>query len=74
MAYPAIGKKAVLQALVDSMLADYRNPLELIGENAVIKQLSKLLVPRFDFTEKTPLVFQIARRIHSDGPVPARSL
>jgi putative transposase len=40
------GKKAVPKELLDSLLADYRKPEDLIGENGLLKQLTKLLVEK----------------------------
>jgi len=39
-------KKAVPKDLIDSLLADYKKPEDLIGENGLLKQLTKLLVKR----------------------------
>ena len=39
-------KKAVPKVLIDSLLADYKKPEDLIGENGLLKQLTKLLVER----------------------------
>ena len=39
-----VAKKAVPKELLDSLLADYRKPEDLIGENGLLKQLTKLLV------------------------------
>lgn len=39
-------KKAVPKDLIDSLLADYKNPEDLIGENRFLKHLTKLLVER----------------------------
>ena len=39
-------KKAVPKDLIDSLLADYKKPDDLIGENGLLKQLTKLLVER----------------------------
>ena len=39
-------KKAVPKDLIDSLLADYKKPEDLIGENGLFKQLTKLLVER----------------------------
>ena len=41
-----VGKKAVPKELLDSLLADYQKPEDLIGENGLLKQLTKLLVER----------------------------
>ncbi len=41
-----VGKKAVPKELLDSLLADYRKPEDLIGENGLLKQLTKLLVEK----------------------------
>ena len=41
-----VGKKAVPRELLDSLLADYRKPEDLIGENGLLKQLTKLLVEK----------------------------
>ncbi len=37
-------KNAVPKNLIDSLLADYKKPEDLIGENRLLKQLTKLLV------------------------------
>jgi len=37
-----VAKKAVPKELLDSLLADYRKPEDLIGENGLLKQLTKL--------------------------------
>jgi len=42
----AVAKKAVPKELLDSLLADYRKPEDLIGENGLLKQLTKLLVEK----------------------------
>jgi putative transposase len=34
-------KKAVPKDLIDSLLADYKKPEDLIGENGLLKQLTK---------------------------------
>ena len=39
-------KKAVPKELIESLLADYKKPEDLIGENGLLKQLTKLLVER----------------------------
>ncbi|MCE7528275.1 IS256 family transposase [Polynucleobacter sp. IMCC 30228] len=39
-------KRAVPQELIDSLLADYQKPEDLIGENGLLKQLTKLLVEK----------------------------
>ena len=41
-----VAKKAVPQDLLDRLLADYKKPEDLIGENGLLKQLTKLLVER----------------------------
>ena len=41
-----VGKKAVPKELLDCLLADYRKPEDLIGENGLLKQLTKLLVEK----------------------------
>ena len=41
-----VAKKAVPQELLDSLLADYRKPEDLIGEHGLLKQLTKLLVEK----------------------------
>ncbi len=38
-----VAKKAVPKELLDSLLADYQKPEDLIGENGLLKQLTKLL-------------------------------
>jgi putative transposase len=42
----AVAKKAVPKELLDSLLADYRKPEDLIGEQGLLKQLTKLLVEK----------------------------
>lgn len=42
----AVAKKAVPKELLDSLLADYRKPEDLIGEHGLLKQLTKLLVEK----------------------------
>lgn len=42
----AVAKKAVPKELLDSLLADYWKPEDLIGENGLLKQLTKLLVEK----------------------------
>ena len=44
----AVVKKTVPRKLLDSLLADYRKPEDLIGENGLLKQLTKLLVEMAD--------------------------
>ncbi len=39
-------KKAVPKNLIDSLLSDFKKPEDLIGENGLLKQLTKLLVER----------------------------
>jgi transposase-like protein len=39
-------KHDVPDALLDSLLADYQKPEDLIGENGLLKQLTKLLVEK----------------------------
>ena len=41
-----VEKKAVTKELLDGLLADYRKPEDLIGENGLLKQPTKLLVER----------------------------
>ena len=41
-----VAKRAVPKELLDSLLADYRKPEDLIGENGLLKHLTKLLVER----------------------------
>jgi len=41
-----VTKKAVPKEFLDSLLADYRKPEDLIGENGLLKQLTKLLVEK----------------------------
>jgi putative transposase len=41
-----VAKRAVPKELLDSLLADYRKPEDLIGENGLLKQLTKLLVEK----------------------------
>ena len=39
-------KHEVPEALLINLLADYKKPEDLIGENGLLKQLAKLLVER----------------------------
>jgi len=39
-------KRAVPKELLDGLMADYRKPEDLIGENGLLKELTKLLVER----------------------------
>ena len=41
-----VAKKAVPKELLDRLLADYQKPEDLIGENGLLKQLTKLLVEK----------------------------
>ena len=41
-----VAKKAVPKELLDSLLADYRKPEDLLGENGLLKQLTKILVEK----------------------------
>lgn len=38
--------KAFPSDLIDSLLADYQNPEDLLGENGVLKRLTKAVVKR----------------------------
>ena len=39
-------KRVVPKELIDSLLAGYKKPEDLIGENGLLKQLTKLLVEK----------------------------
>jgi len=39
-------RKSLSADLIDSLLADYKNPEDLIGEHGLLKQLTKALVER----------------------------
>ena len=39
-------RKVVQPDLIDLLLADYRKPEDLIGENGILKQLTKAIVER----------------------------
>ena len=39
-------QKALPNDLIDSLLANYKKPEDLIGENGLLKQLTKALVER----------------------------
>lgn len=41
-----VTKKAVPKELLDSLLANYRKPEGIIGENGLLKQFTKLLVEK----------------------------
>lgn len=41
-----VAKKVVPQELISSLFADYKKPEDLIGENGILKQLTKLLVEK----------------------------
>ena len=47
-------KKSVPKDLIDSLLTDYKKPEDLIGENGLLKQLTKLLVERALVAEMPP--------------------
>ena len=47
-------KKAVPKELIDSLLADYKKPEDLIGENGLLKHISKLMTRQ----HSCELVFQ----------------
>ena len=38
--------KALPAGLIDSLLADYKKPEDLIGENGLLKQITKAVVER----------------------------
>ena len=50
-----VAKKVVPKELLDSLLADYRKPEDLIGENGLLKQLTKLLVEKAPEAEMADL-------------------
>ncbi len=68
-----VTKKAVPQALLDSLLADYRKPEDLIGENGLLKQLTKALVERALTSRRFgPYTLQAAlAAVHAEAPNPA---
>jgi len=39
-------KRGVPRELIDGLLADYKRPEDLIGENGLLKELTKMLVER----------------------------
>ena len=39
-------RKVVQPDLIDQLLADYQKPEDLIGENGILKQLTKAIVER----------------------------
>lgn len=41
-----VEKQAISTQVLDGLLADYKKPEDLIGENGLLKQLTKLLVER----------------------------
>jgi len=41
-----VEKKALPPELIDSLLSDYKKPEDLIGEDGLLKQLTKMLVER----------------------------
>ena len=41
-----VAKKALPKKLLDSLLAEYRKPEDLIGENGLLKQLTTLLLEK----------------------------
>ena len=46
-------KKAISRELLDQLIADYKKPEDLIGEDGLLKQLTKALVERALDTELT---------------------
>lgn len=58
-----VGKNAVSKDLLESLLADYRKPEDLIGKNGLLKQLTKQLIekglePRWPTTSATARMSQ----------------
>ena len=39
-------RKALSNEIIDSLLLDYKKPEDLIGENGLLKQLTKVLIER----------------------------
>lgn len=52
--------KALPTDLIDSLLSDYKKPEDLIGENGLLKQLTKALVERALAAEMTLSTLQRA--------------
>lgn len=49
----AIKKKGIEDEIIDNLLKDYKDPEDLIGENGLLKQLTKRLLERVMSAEVT---------------------
>ena len=49
----------VTNEMIDSLLADYKKPEDLIGENGLLKQLTKRLVERPSWETRSPPAFAV---------------
>ena len=58
-------KRVVPKELIDSLLAGYKKPEDLIGENGLLKQLTKLLVEKALDAEMVipPLITELKSRV-----------
>jgi hypothetical protein len=56
-----VAKKAVPKELLDNLLADYRKPEDLIGENGLLKQLTKLTGRDGRWKPRWPITWATAR-------------
>ena len=62
-----------LVKLADALLANYQKPEDLIGENGLLKQLTKMLVERALETEMTEHLGQSLGRINAATSMPGES-
>ena len=60
--------KAVPADLIDELLANYKKPEDLIGENGLLKQLTKLLVEKVLDAEMTEHLGR-AKSLRPRGPM-----
>ena len=56
-------KKAISRELLDQLIADYKKPEDLIGEDGLLKQLTKALVER---ALETELTAHLGHKCHDD--------
>ena len=60
--------------LIDALLADYKKPEDLIGEEGLLKQLTKALVERVRGTRENGRVVQSKTATQNNGKRPPRTL
>ena len=60
-------QKALPNDLIDSLLAHYKKPEALIGENGLLKQLTKALVVDFPRFSRQTIMSEITKRVKDDN-------